>query len=87
MQEKAKLYHPNLECYRRALFWDTDMDKLDWDNNRLWIIRRAFEYGNEEEILETIRFYGKDQVRSILLTITDERKAKIRKDNLEKYLS
>jgi hypothetical protein len=63
------------------------MDKLDWDNNRLWIIRRTFEYGNEEEILETIRFYGKDQVRSILLTITDERKAEIRKDNLEKYLS
>jgi hypothetical protein len=63
------------------------MDKLDSDNNRLWIIRRAFEYGNDEEILETIRFYGKDQVRSILLTITDERKAEIRKDNLEKYLS
>lgn len=87
MQEQAKSYRPNLKCYRRALFWDTDMDKLDWDNNRHWIIRRAFEYGNEEEILETIRFYGKDQVRSILLTITDERKAEIRKDNLEKYLS
>ena len=86
MQEQAKTSHPDLDRYRRALFWDTDMEKLDWDNNRHWIIRRTFEYGNEEEILETIRFYGKENVRNILSTVTDERKAEIRKANMEKYL-
>ena len=86
MQEQAKTYHPDLDRYRRALFWDTDMEKLDWDNNRHWIIRRTFEYGNEEEIQETVRFYGKDNVRNILSTVTDERKAEIRKANMEKYL-
>ena len=86
MQEQAKTYHPDLDRYRRALFWDTDMEKLDWDNNCHWIIRRTFEYGNEEEIQETVRFYGKDNVRNILSTVTDERKAEIRKANMEKYL-
>ena len=86
MQEQARTYHPDLDRYRRALFWDTDMEKLDWDNNRHWVIRRTFEYGNEEEILETVRFYGKENVRNILSTVTDERKAEIRKDNMEKYL-
>ena len=86
MQEQARTYHPDLDRYRRALFWDTDMEKLDWDNNRHWVIRRTFEYGNEEEILETVRFYGKENVRNILSTVTDERKAEIRKANMEKYL-
>lgn len=86
MQEQARTYHPDLDRYRRALFWDTDMEKLDWYNNRHWVIRRTFEYGNEEEILETVRFYGKENVRNILSTVTDERKAEIRKDNMEKYL-
>lgn len=87
IQEQAKSYHPNLDSYRKSLFWDTDMEKLDWDKNRHWIIRRAFEYGNEEEILETIRFYGKEIVLDVLLKIVDERKADIRKSNIDKYLN
>ena len=51
------------------------------------IIHRVFEYGGEEEILETIRFYGKDVVREILLGIVDERKAKNRNENMKKYLN
>ena len=87
MQEQAKSYRPNLTVYRKALFWDTDMEKLDWDKNKQWIIRRAFEYGNEEEMLETIRFYGKECVCAMLSTINDERKAEVRNANIEKYLN
>ena len=78
---------PNLEHFRKAVFWDTDTETLDWDQNWQWIIRRVFEYGGEEVILETIRFYGKDVVKEVLPGIADERKAESRNENMKKYLS
>ena len=87
VKEQAMNNRPNLGYYRKAVFWDTDIDSLDWDKNRQWIIHRVFEYGGEEEILETIRFYGKDVVREILSGIVDERKAKNRNENMKKYLN
>ena len=87
LKEQTEKHHPNLNHYRKAVFWDTDIKILDWDKNRPWIIRRVFEYGGEEEILETIRFYGKEVVKEILSGITDERKAENRNKNIKKYLN
>ena len=78
---------PNLEHYRKAVFWDTDIETLDWDKNHQWIVRRVFEYGGEEEILETLRFYGKDVVKEVLSKTVDERKIENRNENIKKYLS
>jgi len=87
LKEQAMNNRPNLEHYRKAVFWDTDIEMLDWDKNRLWIIRRVFEYGGEEEILETIRFYGKETVKEILSNIADERKVENCKENMKKFLN
>jgi len=87
MQKLAIKNRPNLEHFRKAVFWDTDIEKLDWDKNRKWIIRRVFEYGGEEEIFETIRFYGKENIKEVLSEITDERKAENRNENMKKYLN
>ena len=87
VKEQAMNNRPNLEHYRKAVFWDTDIEMLDWDKNRQWIIRRVFEYGGEEEILETLHFYGKDVVKEVLLGITDERKLESRSENIKKYLN
>ena len=70
----------------KTVFWDTYIDTLDWEKNRQWIIRRVFEYGGENEILETIRFYTKDVVREVLTGIADERKKESRNENMKKYL-
>lgn len=58
--------HPDLSKLNKALFWDTRIEKINWIRNKAWVIKRTFEYGNEEEIQEIIRFYGKDTVQSIL---------------------
>lgn len=87
IKKQAESHHPNLECYRKALFWDTTIESMEWDKNKEWIVRRVFEYGSEEEILETIRFYGKEKVYQLLSEITDERKAHNRNENIKKYLS
>ena len=84
MQEQL---HPDKSKYRETLFWDTDFGTLDWQRNSEWIIRRVFEYGNEDEIQETIRYYGEDKIVNVLQVIKDSWNSQNRNDNVKKYLS
>ena len=69
-QEKKKQNstHPNLAIIRSILFWDTKMEKLDWQKQKKAIVKRIFERGNEIEKKEIIRFYGNEVVSKILNT-------------------
>ena len=62
----------------------TDMKIIDWEKNKLAVIYRVFERGNEQEIQEIIRFYGKEIVLKHLekRTVTN----KIVTANMLKYL-
>lgn len=79
--------HPNLSKFRKALFWDAYFDKIDWEKNSKWVIKRVFEYGNEKEIKETIKFYGRASIINTLSLIHDSWNAKNRHDNLKKFLN
>lgn len=57
---------PNLALIRKALFWDTDINKIDWNKQYKAVIQRVFERGNAEEKLEIKRFYGDDVVEKVL---------------------
>jgi antitoxin HigA-1 len=46
---------PNL---RPALFWDTDINTINWDKHKTAVIKRVLERGNETEKNEIARFYG-----------------------------
>ena len=64
-QEKKRLSehnHPDLSLFRSVVFWDTALRFIDWEKNKPSIIQRVFERGNDQEIQETIRFYGKETV-------------------------
>lgn len=50
---------PNLP---KRLFWDFRYDKMDWRGDYLTVMERVFERGDNEELEEMIRFYGRDQV-------------------------
>ncbi len=78
--------HPDFSLFRKSLFWDTDIEKLDWSSNKKWIIQRVFEYGNEAEIKAVIDYYGKNIVASYLETITSHWKEDTRKTNYNKYI-
>ncbi|MGY5354190.1 HigA family addiction module antitoxin [Wenyingzhuangia sp. IMCC45467] len=60
---------PNLNNFRKVLFWDTSFDKIDWDKNKTAIIKRVLERGNEQEKEEIKSFYGKSIVDTINNTI------------------
>lgn len=71
--EKEKMKEtPKLSVLRRSLFWDTDIDRIDWNRQHKAVIKRVFERGNDDEKNETIRFYGKRKVDTALKSATTQ---------------
>jgi plasmid maintenance system antidote protein VapI len=65
-QQKGNLIElPDISVIRKALFWDTDINKIDWKKQYKAIIQRVFERGNDDEKREILRFYGKDKIKAI----------------------
>jgi hypothetical protein len=59
-----------MTIFQKALFWDTDIDKIDWQKHKNFVINRVFERGNEEQINEIIFFYSEKSVKEILPTLS-----------------
>lgn len=65
-REKEKLREtPNLSLLRKSLFWDTDINHIDWNKQQKAVINRVFERGNEDEKNEITRFYGKKIIQNL----------------------
>ncbi len=64
-QKMIATLHPDLNILRKILFWDTDIQKIDWQKQYKAVIERIFERGNDEEKKEAFRFYGEDKVRTV----------------------
>jgi addiction module HigA family antidote len=58
-------YKPDLTKLNKITFWDTTFDKIDWKLMKISIIKRVLEYGNQKELEEITRFYGKSEVDKI----------------------
>ncbi len=72
--EKAKLADkriPNLKLIRPVMFWDTNINKVDWELHKEYIIQRIFERGNQQEKEEIESFYGKQIVADIRSNIAE----------------
>lgn len=57
---------PDLSKFSKSLFWDTDINTIDWERSRDVVIRRVFQRGDAEERNEIERFYGSDMIKQIL---------------------
>jgi addiction module HigA family antidote len=65
-RKSSQIHHPDLSKFRPVLFWDTSLDRIDWEKQRKAVIKRVHERGNQTEKEEISRFYGKDAVEKIL---------------------
>lgn len=65
-KEKHEHLAPNFSILRKSLFWDTDINSIDWDKHSRAAILRVFERGNEDERNEIVRFYGSTKIESTL---------------------
>lgn len=70
---------------RNALFWDTDFTKIDLIKNKRFIIQRILERGNENEIKELIKLYGKTIIKQELKKINNTFNPNF-KANISKYI-
>lgn len=57
---------PDLKKIRKIVFWDTDIETIDWMKMKKSVIRRVFERGNEVERNEITRFYGEEEISRIM---------------------
>jgi addiction module HigA family antidote len=72
LKSKAKkAQSPNLSILRKVLFWDTDINKIDWERQKKAVIERVWERGTEEEQNEIIRYYGMDVVNAVINKVHD----------------
>lgn len=65
-KEKLDLKRPDLSILRKSLFWDTDINRIEWQKQSKAVIKRVFERGNEIERDEIRRFYGRQKVNNAL---------------------
>ena len=68
--KQERKFTPDLSKLKKALFWETlSLDNINWLKHSNWVIQRAFEYGNKQEIEEITRFYGREKVSEVLNAI------------------
>jgi len=72
-KKKQELFYnqakPNVTKFNKALFWDTNIDKIDWQRQKRAVISRVFERGTAQEIKEILSFYGEKMVAEILMSV------------------
>lgn len=57
---------PDLKKIRRVVFWDTNIETIDWEKYKKSVIKRIFEKGNEVEKEEITRFYGISTINAVM---------------------
>lgn len=72
-RKEATANHPELAVLRKSLFWDTDINGIDWHKQAKAVITRVFERGNTAEKREMIRFYGSDKVGKVINNINKDK--------------
>lgn len=76
---------PDLSVIRKALFWDVNFEMIDFQKRKRFIIERIFERGNEEEILEIIRFYKRAECERVIKSASSILYSAV--ENAENYLN
>lgn len=65
-EKEKRATSPDISKFRKALFWETAIESIEWEKYKEAIIQRVFERGNSEEQQETLRFYGQGEVEKVL---------------------
>ena len=58
----------SLPVFSPWLFWDSDVSKIDFHRDRNKIIRRAFDLGLIEDVVEALWYYKKEELVAALTT-------------------
>lgn len=65
LRQRSSNGTPDMSRLRPGLFWDTDINMIDWQGQKRAVIERVIERGSEEEKAEIKRFYGEKAFNKI----------------------
>ncbi len=65
-ERKQNVVKPDLKKFSKFVFWDVNIDKIDWEKHKKFAIDRVFEMGNRVERKELIKLYGEKEIKLIL---------------------
>jgi addiction module HigA family antidote len=68
-QKQGQAIKPDLQVFSKSLFWDTDINKINWRDQKRAVIQRIYERGTDQEKAEISRFYGQSAVETMLTEI------------------
>jgi plasmid maintenance system antidote protein VapI len=57
LKEELNSQKPDLSKIRAVLFWDTDLNQINWIKQKESVLKRVMERGNNQEKEEIFRFY------------------------------
>jgi plasmid maintenance system antidote protein VapI len=58
LKEELNNQKPDLTKIRPVLFWDTDLNQINWQKQKESVLKRVIERGNNQEKEEIFRFYN-----------------------------
>ena len=51
----------------KKAFWDISFDKLDFEKSSLFVMQKVFNYGNWDDQIGVLRYYGKDRIKKEII--------------------
>jgi addiction module HigA family antidote len=71
-QKESENYKPDLSKLRPVVFWDTEINTIDWYKQKRAVIERVFQRGDKTEQAEITRFYGEEEVSRYLTCLSNQ---------------
>ncbi len=62
---------PNIS---KTAFWDVDFEAIDFEKNQVFIIDKVFNFGKFSDQLAIIRYYGIENIKSVVVQVPYLRK-------------
>jgi len=62
---------PKLTDFSKHLFWDVNVENIDIDKDKDYIIKNVLEYGLMSDWLKIYHYYGINQIADIVKTFRD----------------
>lgn len=67
--EKSTQQNLKIQDFSEYLFWDIDVDKLDFQKSKKWLIGRVLEYGNLNDWKKLLVLFGREVIKKEVVNI------------------
>ena len=59
----------NIPVFSKRCFWEQDCEKLDFENNKNYIITKVVSFGSQNDHIKLFNYYGWDIIKEEVVQI------------------